>query len=190
MARMIDATWLVMLATVGACGVGEAPPPGGGATPTCAEYCDEVMSICSDANAQYADHAACTAYCEGVGVFGVGTTEDADTNTIGCRIYHAGAAASDPATHCLHAGPTGAGVCGAWCDNYCDMAMTHCTGANVLYESRAACEGACAGFATDGTQGDADGDTVQCRLYHLGAAAGDQTHCAHGASDGGGVCVD
>jgi hypothetical protein len=34
-------------------------------------------------------------------------------NTLGCRIYHGGApAVMDAATHCPHAGPSGAGVCG------------------------------------------------------------------------------
>lgn len=180
-------TWIAALAALGACGVGDAPPAAG--TPTCADYCGDVMAACGGGDAQYASEAECLAYCDDTGAFGVGSTDDADTNTIGCRIFHAGAAADD-ATHCIHAGPTGGGVCGTWCDNYCDMALRHCTGEGALYADRAACEAACAAFSTDGAQGDAGGDTVQCRLFHLGAAAGDATHCAHAAPDGGGVCVD
>lgn len=191
MGWMTSASRIVVFSTVlASCGVGEAPPPGGGDGPSCADYCEDVTNACTGADAQYASHAACMEYCEDTGGFAAGSLDDSDTNTIGCRVFHAGAAADAPATHCLHAGPTGGGVCGTWCTNYCDLAMAHCTGANALYASHAACESACAAFATTGAQGDADGDTVQCRLFHLGAAAGDATHCAHASSDGGGVCVD
>jgi hypothetical protein len=38
--------------------------------------------------------------------------------------------------------------------------------------------------------GDTGGDTRECRIYHLGAAAGDAAlHCPHASSDGGGVCI-
>lgn len=80
------------------------------------------------------------------------------------------------------------------CSSYCtDMAAT-CTGDNAQYADDAACQSACAGFATTGTDGDASGDTLQCRVYHLGVAGTDAesatTHCPHAAADGGGVCVN
>jgi hypothetical protein len=52
-----------------------------------------------------------------------------------------------------------------------------------------ACETDCATWAV-GMPGDTGGDTRECRIYHLGAAAGDAAlHCPHASSDGGGVCI-
>ena len=165
--------------------------------PTCADYCTAVTSACTGGNAQYADYNACMAYCGTAGMLPIGTLADTGGNTVGCRLYHATVAgmAGNAATHCPHAGPTGGDVCGSWCDNYCHLAMTNCTGGNALYTGTADCEMTCAQFAVTGDPGDADGDTIQCRLYHLGVAgsnlpASATTHCPHGAYDGGGVCVD
>ena len=100
-------------------------------------------------------------------------------NTLSCRIKHAGLAAGSPTnatTHCPHAGPTGAGVCGTLCENYCYLASKNCTGNNVLYATDAACMTACAGiggeggFATTGAFGDTTGNTLQCRVYHVNVA--------------------
>lgn len=77
------------------------------------------------------------------------------------------------------------------CADYCTDMMATCTGDNAQYESEAACQTACAGFATTGADGDTSGNTLQCREYHLGAAASDPaTHCSHAGESGGGVCVD
>ena len=181
----------------GADGGGVCVDPGP-ADPTCADYCAEVTAACTGDNAQYASEQACLDYCGTAALLPIGTLGDTSGNTVGCRMYHAGVAAQsagNAATHCPHAGPTGGDVCGSWCDNYCHLALTNCTGGNALYAGQADCEMTCAQFATDGAQGDADGDTIQCRLYHLGVAGTDQAtsaaiHCPHGAYDGGGVCVD
>jgi hypothetical protein len=88
-------------------GVDGGPPPG-----ACGEYCTTVTTNCTGANAQYASMAECMAYCARAR-WPEGTAGDMDGNTIACRIYHGGApAASDPATHCPHAGPSGGNVCG------------------------------------------------------------------------------
>lgn len=79
----------------------------------------------------------------------------------------------------------------AACSSYCTDMMATCTGDNAQYESESACLSSCSGFATTGTDGDAAGNTLQCRVYHLGVAASDAaTHCPHAGADGGGVCVD
>ncbi len=96
---------------------------------------------------------------------------------------------------CVHAGPSGGGVCGAWRDNDCHLTMTNCTGGNALFAAAGDRAAAGGDFAEDGMPGDTSGDTVQCRLYHLGVAGSDgltaaATHCPHGAVDGGGVRVD
>ncbi|GMV41329.1 MAG: hypothetical protein AMXMBFR64_30450 [Myxococcales bacterium] len=165
--------------------------------PTCAEYCATVSAACTGGNAQYGSEAACLSYCGTWAMLPPGKTGDTSGNTIGCRLYHAQVAAQpgNAATHCPHAGPAGGEVCGSWCDNYCHLASTNCTGANAIYGSTAACMASCAGLDDGGAQGDADGDTVQCRIYHLGVAGSDlpdsaTMHCPHGGLDGGGVCVD
>jgi hypothetical protein len=86
----------------------------GGPMPTgpCADYCATLDMNCTGANAQYASSAECVSYCMASG-WPEGTVGDMAGNTIQCRIYHGGApAAADPDTHCHHAGPSGAGVCG------------------------------------------------------------------------------
>lgn len=157
--------------------------------PTCEAYCTAVTANCTGANAQYADNQACLDYCNTGAQLPLGTAADTSGNTVGCRTYHAGVASTDAALHCPHAGPAGGNVCGTWCDNYCQLADTNCSGDDALTFA-ADCATDCAAFSPDGAQGNAAGDSVQCRIYHLGVASGDAPlHCPHGAVDGGGVCV-
>src|SRR5690606_21031983 len=97
--------------------------PTGPFTATCQIYCDTIMANCTGANAQYADEAECMTVCRTAGWAAgeeVTATGPLSGPTLGCRTYHAGApAASDPATHCPHAGPTGAATCGSLCEAYC-----------------------------------------------------------------------
>ena len=167
-----------------------------GDTPTCEAYCDTIGMTCTGDNALYADRDECLDVCTSAGWEAgdpVRTSGPADGNSIGCRTYHGGApAGEDPVMHCPHAGETGANVCGTWCENYCGTVMSVCTGDNAQYASMGDCMTACGALDTSGTIGDVDGDTVQCRLYHLGVAIrGDDTgtHCPHAGADGGGVCV-
>ncbi|MFT7626339.1 MAG: hypothetical protein ACI9WU_005534 [Myxococcota bacterium] len=176
---------------------------GGEDDPTCAAYCTAVTDACSGDDAQYADETACLSYCETAGVLPLGTAADVDGNTVGCRTYHAGVAASAPgdgtaATHCPHAGPSGAGVCGSWCENYCHLAMSNCGGDHELYADNAACMTACddieVGEAANPTTV-TSGDTLMCRIYHLGVAGteGNATatvHCPHGQAQATAPCVD
>jgi hypothetical protein len=125
------------------------------------------------------DATTCNSYCTSVAAWPVGMTGDTTGNTIGCRLYHAGAAAADPVLHCPHAGPTGGNTCGSWCDNYCQLMAKNCTGSNAVYDA-ATCMTKCALIPTSGHVNDTTGDSVQCRIYHLGAAAGDPVlHCPH-----------
>lgn len=169
---------------------------GGGDGPSCETYCDTVTMNCAGENVLYADRAECLQVCQtadwpaGDAVTGSGP---ASGNTLGCRTYHGGApAADDPATHCVHAGETGANVCGSWCEGYCSLALGACTGDDAIYGTMDECMTACAALDDHGNLGDTSGDTVQCRLYHLGVAirTGDTAmHCPHAAPDGGGMCV-
>lgn len=77
------------------------------------------------------------------------------------------------------------------CSDYCTTIMSTCSGDNAQYASETECLSSCSGFATTGADGDAAGNTLQCREYHLGVAATDAaTHCSHAGADGGGVCID
>ena len=164
------------------------PPAEQSATPDCATYCATVTARCTESMAQYESEAACNEHCTANALsWATGTTADAAGNSLGCRQYHAGAAGNDD--HCYHAGPTGGGVCGSYCDVYCDAAMANCTEGNVLYGDRDTCIAACEAFPTNGDVNEASGDSVQCRMFHLGAAKGDPaTHCAHGGQSGANVC--
>ena len=180
-----------------------AQDTGGTTAPTCEAYCDAVTAACTGDNAQYADKASCLAYCGTAGALPLGAAGDTSGNTVGCRTYHAGVAGSAPGdgtddTHCPHAGPSGANVCGTWCENYCHLAMTNCTGDAALYADQEACTIACAGIPVADAPNPTKvtgGDSIECRIYHLGVAGTDgatsaAVHCPHAAVDGGGVCVD
>lgn len=153
--------------------------PTGGQALSCDSYCSTITANCKDANNMYADMASCMGACA---AFPEGTTADAMGNTLGCRTYHAGAAMGDPATHCVHAGPGGAGVCGANCDGFCSIATETC---KTEWPDMASCMTACAGFADTVAYSAAatGGDSLACRLYHLSVASSSSDnaamHCPH-----------
>lgn len=153
-----------------------------GAAPTCAAYCAKIQMNCTGGDAggneQYTSESACNSYCTTAAGWPAGMIGDTSGNTIGCRLYHAGAAAADPGVHCPHAGPTGGNLCGLWCDNYCQLMARNCTGANAVYDP-ATCMSKCAMLGTQGHANDTTGNTVQCRIYYLGLAASDPTACAN-----------
>ncbi len=149
---------------------------------TCDDYCTAILANCSGVEAQYGSMATCLASCA---AFPQGAIGDMSGDTLECRDYHAAAAAADATTHCVHAGPGGAGVCGANCAGYCDIVIDACTAGNMVYNNLGECTTACGGF-TDTEKydaGDMTGDTLACRLYHATAASTDPTtHCGHTAA--------
>lgn len=93
-------------------------------------------------------------------------------------------------------GVGGAGTITAECETYCDEWFTlECNDhdgddTGDEYEDVATCESYCANnIDQDGTDGDLSGDTVQCRITHLGlleesSADGlKDTHCGHTKKD-------
>ena len=79
----------------------------------------------------------------------------------------------------------------ALCTRYCDLARAHCTQREALFSTVDQCQQACLKYPTTGKDGATEGDSVQCRIYHLEVAQGDPvTHCPHGSPSGGGVCAD
>lgn len=155
--------------------------PTGGAEDTsgnfdCATYCERITANCTGGNAQYSNQQLCEATC---GRLDPGSASDKTGNTLGCRLYHAGAAEGDPDTHCTHAGPGGNGMCGSNCEGFCGIATRACPD---VWPELAACETTCATFsnAEPYDAGDISGDTLACRLYHLTVATVyPADHCAH-----------
>jgi hypothetical protein len=146
----------------------------------CTGYCDEIMANCAPSSpyAQYTDVAHCMATC--ATFTSKGMASDTAGNTLGCRIYHAGAPAkADPATHCQHAGPSGAGVCGTECDGFCQIVVDACP---TQYATAGACQTTCDTFKSDGTSysiADTSGNTVNCRVFYATAATVDPSmQCA------------
>jgi len=159
--------------------------------PDCASYCGNITVNCVGVNKQYTDSATCMLVCAALPL-GLSAGETSG-NTIGCRQYHTGAAAADATTHCIHAGPSGGGVCGgattSLCEAYCNITKKACVGAAAIFSLDPVCMAACAAFNMSGTIADTAGNTAFCHLYHAGAALADPaTHCAHASPSGNGVC--
>jgi hypothetical protein len=176
----------------------------GAPTLSCATYCQTILANCgavvlNDAgppNAQYYDTAGCMATCS---LWPQGVFNDT-ANSLGCRQYHATAAAGNAALHCPHAGPGGGGLCGARCEDYCFLVTAHCTvanGADPPYGSNADCLAACNAYPYDTDGGDYDENnigTLNCLDYHLRESFSDLAgqgidggHCDDLSIDGGTV---
>jgi hypothetical protein len=159
----------------------DAPPA---AMLTCDAYCSRIMQNCTDTNQQYGSMAQCMTSCAHLTPGAL--TDMGPQNTLGCRIYHAGAAMTGPGVHCIHAGPSGDGVCGNKCESFCKLVLGSCTGANQQYNGDMnMCMTACAGYATTPPYNSSQtgGNTFACRLYHATVASSSpMMHCPHTAA--------
>jgi hypothetical protein len=82
------------------------------------------------------------------------------------------------------------------CVTYCNLIAMNCKGDEATdgglgqYPNPSSCMNECKQMPV-GSASDTTGDTLGCRTYHAGLAAGDPiTHCPHAGSSGGGVCGD
>jgi len=157
----------------------------------CESYCMSIMMQCNTtATMQYSSMAQCMAMCPGIPA-GTFQPTDVSGDTLACRFYHGGNAALAQASmdttgqlaHCTHAGAFGNGVCGSIQDGLCQIQTTVCTGSNQQYSSYSDCMTQTGSIATTGNLGDTSGNTIQCRAYHLSAAATSTAnaavHCPH-----------
>jgi len=176
----------------------DAAPPAIDAAPapTCESYCATNIASCTGEHAQYGNEQVCVAHCETFGMLPLGTADDTSGHTVGCRAYHSTVAVAQnaPAVHCPHAGPSGGDVCGSWCENYCHLAMLNCTGSVQLYSTLAECTAACSTIPVNGKANDTTGDTVQCRIHHLGLAGTEPPtsqaqSCPEGRTTGNTLCT-
>lgn len=148
----------------------------------CDRYCALLESACAGPYAQFATPIDCRAACA---TLPAGATSDRAENSVGCRSHFAEtAAATDPATYCPVAGPTGGGVCGTRCEAFCALAVGLCASNGAPWGSETACMDDCAAFPyRDGGDG---GDTLDCRLGALRSAIRDPAgHCADLGVDSG-----
>jgi hypothetical protein len=180
----LSAAGLTAPGLLAACSGGAAGGSGGGAggggggtsgPATCSSYCAAVMANCKEINKQYSGMAQCIASCAAFPA-DAGST-DQGGNSLACRSYHAGAAQAEPGTHCVHAGPGGAGVCGSDCDGFCQIAQKYCVATDAVYADLADCKATCARAGTTAkfsTAADAGIDElaqVACLLYHVQEAS-------------------
>ncbi len=154
----------------------------------CSHYCAVITQNCQGANLEYLTQDICLSMCP---IFELGTRiDDTGNDTLGCRLWHANSASTQPDFHCRHAGPTGGDRCGGLCESFCNLDTTFCAGANAAYEGGiGGCQGSCAAFpyVAGADAGDLtfdNGDTLNCRLWHLEAAFAPGAaafHCPHTA---------
>ena len=111
----------------------------------------------------------------------LGEAGDTDVNTLHCRFHQAESArdTGEPEVHCPAAGLGGNDVCGSNCDGFCHAMLLTCTPA---FDTLTDCMVDCADVPDLGTNS-ADiqsGNSVQCRIWHVGAATiTTDPHCVH-----------
>jgi hypothetical protein len=171
---------------------GDAGAGGGGSPPAvslCEQYCDTITQYCIGTSLQYKDRAQCLAVCK---LFPQGVVGEPDGNTIACRTKYAGkaryAGGTELNAYCRQAGPGGDGRCGTNCDGMCTISMATCTAEATppyYFANDAACHSTCQTLPDiPFVYGDitvADGNSVECRLFHVISAAmmDPDEHCEH-----------
>jgi hypothetical protein len=201
----------VAVAAVGGCnavlGIGAASleDDGGGPnpqrSPTCSYYCSTIIKNCTGPYAEFVGsgdaQSLCTTMCQ---VYDSNNQISASNdNTLGCRIYYAEQAASDPNTNCRIAGPLGGGVCGTSpCALFCSLDVQYCNSMTIdtpAYANVDDCATACASYPymlvgpdlLDST------NTLNCRFWHLenayGSTQAGMFHCPH-TVQASALCVD
>ncbi|HVW30102.1 MAG TPA: hypothetical protein VHC69_32310 [Polyangiaceae bacterium] len=146
----------------------------------CDEYCSKALANCSGQFELYPTRDFCLAVCAALPE---GKRTDTSGNTVGCRLHFAeSAAVVEKPVNCSAAGPGGNGVCGDNCESWCTLESQICPS---IYASTADCLAACNTFPVLGSYNDTlptqTGNSFECRLYHVTAAAGIDPvlHCPH-----------
>jgi len=145
----------------------------------CDAYCGIVGDHCEGEVEQYSGEALCQSVCA---LMNEGSPDDALGNTVGCRATHALLAAEQPELHCAHAGPAGAGTCGASCESFCSLALVTCTGDQAQWPDAEACITDCDGWDPEPAYAAnvPDAPTFACHMRHLTLAAAQAVpHCEH-----------
>ena len=160
--------------------VDDAPP----VALDCMSYCNAIDARCVGANRQYGSVATCLASCSH---FPVGAAIDTTGNTLGCRAYQTGRAASDPVASCVLAGPSGGGTCGTPCNGFCTIVVPVCPTEYTAGQ----CPTDCAQLPMSPPYSATvqSGDSLTCRLYYATAATTDAaTFCPATSATGSTTC--
>jgi hypothetical protein len=156
---------------------GSSEPPG-----LCEQYCTAVMSNCTAAFAVYTSYETCLSVCAALPE---GMPGDRSGNSVSCRLSAALIAKDEVPHYCPVAGPGGNGVCGSNCEGLCELRAKVCNQDGA--KDRVACQNDCEQVQDLGNYSTAldveqySGPHVQCRLYHVSAAAvaDPEKHCTH-----------
>jgi len=168
---------------------------------SCPYYCNTVVQNCTGNNAEFEGTedpmAICLSACPGIDVGHAGTIGPTDDDTLGCRIYYAEQAATDPATNCRFSGLGGGMRCGKDpCVLFCALDLPYCaslTTPTPAYTSNVECLAECRGVGADAgypyllnvSDLQDNGNSLNCRIYHLqnayGSEASGEFHCPHTA---------
>ncbi len=164
----------------GSSGAAGQSSDGTGGPTLCETYCETVKNNCKDDLEVYPNDKICLALCE---TMDPGSEDDTSGNTVYCRLNQAIAAKNtgEPEDHCPVSGLAGGGVCGENCDALCTAMLDVC---KDEWASRTACLDDCEGLEDLGgyNTGEDSGPTVQCRIWHVGAATqAISPHCGHAA---------
>ncbi len=163
---------------------GTSSSTSGGASLVCQQYCDAVTTNCSGVFAVYTTKDTCFAICA---AFETAPADLATNDPVGCRLQSAQEALTEPSFYCPAAGPGGNGVCGSNCASLCALASVICAGSRDPFTSATDCMNDCkalpdlGSFSTDDSKDMYEGASVECRLYHVSAAATADAdmHCTH-----------
>jgi hypothetical protein len=168
--------------------------PDAGGEETCSRYCELIANKCQKTddrdNRQYPSDSECQSLCPFMPKASEGA---AGGNTLACRISYAQNPETEPEIDCPIAGRSGGGECGTQCEVYCSLMMQVCpawfeleVGCNCVEDCELNLKDDPAGYLVpfDDRKG-----TVQCRLWHVGAAANNgapdnepmNVHCKHAA---------
>jgi hypothetical protein len=161
---------------------------------SCRGYCEAVAQTCKDTNQEYTSVETCVAMCQN---FEPGTPGEQANDSLACRVSHIHQTGTATPTLCRQGGPLASGSCAKDpCAAFCTLAFDLCQPINIIpFKDVAECRAQCSTWPyltaddTDaGSVGDilfADGNTLNCRLYHLESAyevgnpTAATTHCRH-----------
>jgi len=135
----------------------------------CGTYCQEYFTSCAEDLGQsaYDNVATCIHYCASWAQFPANTSSPDSGNDVYCRLEALRDDALPLVTRCRRAGPYSDGTCGSQCENLGGLIDTHCPDVDPVWSS--GCLQNCpTDFAQDGSTTDVTGNSVQCRLNHLG----------------------
>jgi hypothetical protein len=146
----------------------------------CKDYCDDALANCSaDMNVDvYKSAEDCKSLCKALPV---GKPTDKSGNTVSCRAHYAAQASNleSEDSNC-HAAAPGGGTpnndmkptCGSNCEGFCSIYEAVCPDADLkISDCRTKCEALPDEKSYSVARDFKGGDTIQCRLAHLTAAA-------------------